>query len=98
MAEMSTPARWAFLTNHARILVCIAHDPGMRLSEISETVEITERATHRIVSELTSAGYITRKRIGRRNQYTIQVDLPLPDVLARGRRVGDLLSVLTAKT
>ena len=98
MTETSTPIRWAFLTNHARVLVCIAHDPGMRLSEISQTIEITERAAHRIVSELTSAGYITRKRVGRRNHYTIQVDLPLPDALARGRRVGDLLTVLTAAT
>ena len=98
MTETSAPKRWAFLTNHARVLVCIAHDPGMRLSEISQTIEITERAAHRIVSELTSAGYITRKRVGRRNHYTIQVDLPLPDALARGRRVGDLLTVLTAAT
>ena len=86
--------RWGFLTNHARILVCIAHDPGIRVREISEAVGITERAAHRIVAELDSAGYITRKRNGRRNQYTIQAHLPLPDPLARGEKVGDLLAVL----
>jgi predicted transcriptional regulator of viral defense system len=90
--------RWGFLTNHAQVLVCIAHDPGIRVREISEAVGITERAAHRIVAELDAAGYITRKRNGRRNHYTIQSHLPLPDPLARGEKVGDLLSVLARGT
>jgi predicted transcriptional regulator of viral defense system len=85
---------WRFLTNHAQVLLCIAHDPEIRVREISEAVGITERAAHRIVAELDTAGYITRKRNGRRNNYTIQSHLPLPDPLARGEKVGDLLSVL----
>jgi hypothetical protein len=93
---VSPPATWSFLTNHARVLICIAQDPGVRLREIGETVGITERAAHRIVGELASAGYVTRRRIGRRNQYTIRSDLPVPDALARNRRVGDLLAILTA--
>jgi hypothetical protein len=88
------PPTWSFLTNHAQVLVCIAHDPGIRLREIGETVGITERAAHRIVSELAGAGYISRKRNGRRNHYTIQSHLPLPDPLAREQRIGDLLAVL----
>jgi hypothetical protein len=88
------PRPWRFLTNHAQVLLCIAHDPGVRVREISEAVGITERAAHRIVAELDTAGYITRKRNGRRNNYTIQSHLPLPDPLARGEKVGDLLSVL----
>src|SRR5665213_2392031 len=86
--------RWAFLTNHAQVLVCIAHDPGIRLREISQAVGITERAAHRIVTELDGAGYISRRREGRRNHYTIQPDRPIPDRLARGEKVGDLLAVL----
>ncbi len=93
MSEEAAP-RWAFLTNHARVLVCIAHDSGIRLREISEHVGITERAAHRIVTELADAGYITRERNGRRTHYTIQSHLPLPDALARGQRVGDLLAIL----
>ena len=87
------PPVWSFLTNHAQVLVCIADDPGIRLREIGDAVGITERAAHRIVVELATAGYISRERQGRRNQYTIQPDLPLPDPLARGRRVSDLLSI-----
>jgi hypothetical protein len=85
---------WSFLTNHAQVLLCIVQDPGIRLREIGEAVGITERAAHRIVVELTAAGYISRERNGRRNRYTIQSHLPLPDPLAREQKLGDLLAVL----
>jgi DNA-binding IclR family transcriptional regulator len=66
----------------------------MRLRDISDRVGITERAAHRIVTELDAAGYITRTRNGRRNNYTIQTHLPLPDALASDQSVGDLLAIL----
>jgi DNA-binding IclR family transcriptional regulator len=90
-----TPRGWAFLTNHAQVLVCIAHDPGVRLRDIGERVGITERAAHRIVAELAAAGYITRRRHGRRNHYTINAHLPLPDAIVREQNVGELLEILT---
>jgi hypothetical protein len=86
---------WSFLTNHAQVLACVARDPGIRLREIGDTVGITERAVHRIVVELVTAGYLARERRGRRSHYTVQSHLPLPDPLARGQKVGDLLEVLT---
>ena len=88
---------WSFLTNHARVLLCIAADPGIRLREIGERIGITERAAHRIVAELATAGYISRERKGRRNHYTIQSDLPLPDPLAGEQKVGDLLAILAGR-
>jgi DNA-binding Lrp family transcriptional regulator len=88
------PRTWSFLTNHAQVLLSIAHNPAIRLREIGDAVGITERAVHRIVSELAQAGYISRQRVGRRNRYTIEPDLPLPDPLARERRIGDLLTLL----
>jgi DNA-binding IclR family transcriptional regulator len=88
---------WSFLTNHAQVLVCIAQDPGIRLREIGDVVGITERAAHRIVSELADAGYIERERAGRRNLYTVQAHLPLPDRVAREQKIGDLLSILVAQ-
>src|SRR3954452_13896034 len=93
MAEYCAPG-WKFLTNHAQVLVCIAQDPGVRLRDIAAHVGITERAVHRIVVELASAGYITRERDGRRTRYTVNADLPLPDLAARKQNVGALLGVL----
>jgi uncharacterized membrane protein len=85
---------WSFLTNHAQVLLCIVADPGIRLREIGERVGITERAAHRIVSDLASAGYISRKRNGRRNHYKVRSHMPLPDPLAREQKISDLLAIL----
>src|ERR1700736_5038216 len=95
MADDARPG-WTFLTNHAQVLVCIAHDPGVRLRDIGDRGGITERAAHRIVAELATAGYITRQRHGRRNRYTINAQFPLPDPIARARNIGELLEILTA--
>jgi MarR family len=95
MTENTAPG-WTFLTNHAQVLVCIAHDPGIRLRDIGDRVGITERAAHRIVTELAAAGYITRQRNGRRNHYAINTQLPLPDPILREQNVGELLEILTA--
>ena len=86
--------RWDFLTNHAHVLVCVARDPGIRLREIAAVVGITERAAHRILSELVDEGYVVRERQGRRNRYQVKTEVPLPHPLAREREVGDLLDVL----
>ena len=63
--------RWSFVTNHARVLACIAADPNTRLRDIAKTVGITERTAAQIVSDLEHAGYLSRSRDGRRNQYTV---------------------------
>lgn len=88
---------WTFLTNHGQALVHIARDPDVRLRDLGDRVGITERAAHRIVSELVSAGYITRAREGRRNRYTVNDHLPLPDPVANHEPIGigGLLEILT---
>jgi hypothetical protein len=91
-------AGWDFLTNHAHVLTCVADDPGIRLRDIAAAVGITERAAHRILSELVEAGYVLRQRDGRRNHYEVVPDLPLRHPLVEGREVGDLLKVLLGPT
>src|SRR2546421_130125 len=72
-----TVAEWTFLTNHARALLCIAHDPGVRLRDIADAVGITERSAFAIVTDLTEGGYVSKHKEGRRNRYQIQSHLPL---------------------
>ena len=55
-------ASWTFLTNHARVLLCIAHDPGVRLRDIAARLDITERSAYGIVTDLAQAGYIVKQR------------------------------------
>ncbi|HEX6335461.1 MAG TPA: helix-turn-helix domain-containing protein [Jiangellaceae bacterium] len=85
---------WGFLTNHALALLCIAHDPGVRLREIATTLGITERAAFGIVTDLVNAGYVVKDKNGRRNSYDVQVDKPLPEALLRQRTVGQLVDLL----
>ena len=74
-------AKWSFLTNHARVLIWIAQDPGIRLRELGDAVGITERAAHRLVSDLCRAGYVERRREGRCNAYEVTADVPLRALL-----------------
>jgi len=85
---------WLFLTNHALVLSYIAHHPRITAREIADEVGITERATHRIITDLEEAGYITRKREGRRNRYRVNADLPMRHPTYREKVVGDLLQSL----
>jgi DNA-binding MarR family transcriptional regulator len=88
-------ANWSFLTSHARILLCIAHDPGMRLRDIAARLDITERSAYGIVTELAEAGYVVKQKDGRRNRYQIQAHLPLPEPTSRERTIGEILALLT---
>jgi DNA-binding transcriptional ArsR family regulator len=87
-------AEWSFLTNHARALVCIAHDPGVRLRDIAAALDITERTAFGIVTDLTEAGYVVKDKDGRRNRYRIQDHLPLPEAVGRERTIGEVLRLL----
>lgn len=87
-------AEWSFLTNHARALVCIAHDPGVRLRDIAAALDITERTAFGIVTDLTEAGYVVKDKDGRRNRYRIQDHLPLPEAVGRERTIGEVLGLL----
>lgn len=86
-----------FLTNHARVLLCISHDPGMRLREIADRVGITERSAYSIVQDLAEAGYIVKQKDGRRNRYRIEADLPLPEPSSQERTVGEVLALLVGR-
>src|SRR5579859_860488 len=86
--------RWNFLTNHARVLLCIARDPGVRLREVAAGLGITERSAHAIIADLTAAGYVVKHKHGRRNRYQIQAHLPLPEPASPEPAVGDLLALL----
>jgi predicted DNA-binding transcriptional regulator YafY len=87
-------AAWSFLTNHARVLLCIAHDPGVRLRDIAARTGVTERTAYGIVTDLTEAGYVVKHKDGRRNRYQIQAHLPLPETDSRERTIGEILALL----
>ncbi len=94
MSNLLSMANWSFLTSHARVLLCIARDPGMRLRDMAAHVGITERSAYGIVTDLAEAGYVVKQKDGRRNRYEIQLHLPLPEAASRERTVGEVLALL----
>jgi DNA-binding MarR family transcriptional regulator len=88
---------FAFLTNHGKTLLLIAHDSRIRIRDMAHLLQITERATQRIVGDLDRAGYVDREREGRRNVYTVRTDVPLGLPIQRDIDIGSLLAILPAQ-
>jgi DNA-binding Lrp family transcriptional regulator len=84
---------WTFLTNHARVLICIAKDPTRRIRDIAEEIGITERAAQLIIADLEQAQYLTRTRVGRRNTYSITPLRPFRHPAEGDHLVHELISV-----
>ena len=97
-ASLRGVADWGFLTNHARVLVCIAHHPDARLRDIAASLGITERRAHGIITDLAEAGYVVKQKDGRRNRYQIEAHLPLPEPGTREPAVGEVLAILLGNT
>ena len=95
---MTTPsARWTFITNHGLVLSFIFHNPRSTAREIASHIGVTERTTHKIISDLEVEGYIERRREGRRNVYRVYPSLPLRHHTKQDVMVEELLETLTTK-
>jgi DNA-binding MarR family transcriptional regulator len=95
MATSESPAHgWTFFTNHTQVLLCIARDPGVRLRDVADRVGVTERAVQRIVADLVEAGFVERRRIGRRNQYVVNREGAMRHPAQIGREIGGLLDLM----
>jgi len=96
VTHMTTPG-WTFITNHGLVLSYIFHNPSHTAREIANHVGITERTTHKIISDLERSGYLERRKSGRRNLYSIDHDLPLRHHTKQDILVSDLLDAMTSK-
>mgnify|MGYP001069370760 CR=1 FL=1 len=92
---MTTSPRWTFITNHGLILSYISHKASSTAREIAMYVGVTERTTHKIISDLETEGYITRRKVGRRNVYSVDPQLPLRHHTKQDIMVSELLEALT---
>jgi DNA-binding Lrp family transcriptional regulator len=86
---------WTFVTNHALVLASIAKNPDMTAREISDDIGITERTTHKIITDLDKDGYITRSRVGVKNTYRLHPEVPIKTA---NSAVGELLELLGWKS
>jgi predicted ArsR family transcriptional regulator len=93
-ADARPTGTWGFLTNHAHVLLCVARDPQSRARDIAEQIGITERAAQRILADLIADGYVTRTKVGRRNDYKINPRGQLRHPVLRDLSIGSLIDVL----
>ncbi|WP_042391079.1 helix-turn-helix transcriptional regulator [Streptacidiphilus melanogenes] len=89
--------QWTFLTNHARVLVQIARDPGIRVRDIASRCLLTERAVLRIIADLEKGGYLSHTRAGRHNRYRLVPGTRLRHPADAGPTVAELLTALTTR-
>ena len=89
---------WTFLTHHARVLILIARDPGIRLRDVATACDITERTVQGIVADLEDAGYLTHTREGRRNRYQVISGIQFRHPAEAGRQIAGLLNLVNGHT
>jgi hypothetical protein len=82
---------WSVLTSHARLLLCIARDPGVRLRD-SRPARAAPSARHRHRPD--RAGYVAKQKDGRRNRDQIQAHLALPEPPSQEPAIGGVLALL----
>jgi DNA-binding MarR family transcriptional regulator len=89
-----TSRSWHFLTSHTQVLLAIHQNPDARVRDLAQTVGITERAAQRIVTDLVEAGYLERKRVGRRNRYQLNTERRMRHPEQYEHEIGELLDLL----
>jgi transcription initiation factor IIE alpha subunit len=85
-------------TNHGLVLIRIWVDPDATLSEIAGDIGVKERAVYLIVRDLVEAGFIEKQKVGRRNQYHVNIEYaldyqPIPHTTIREQIVGLALTM-----
>ena len=85
---------WTFITHHAQVLLAIARNPEVRVTEIAKAAGITERYAYRVLSDLQRAGYVRRSRRGRSNRYELNAEAPLGDPVIEEESLCHLLRLI----
>lgn len=94
---MTSPRTWTFITNHGLVLSYIHRKSTSTAREIAGEIGVTERTTHKIISDLEREGYLDKRKEGRRNVYSVNPDLPLRHHVNKDVKVSDLLEALTSR-
>jgi DNA-binding MarR family transcriptional regulator len=87
---------WTLLTNHAAVLMELDSDPHARIRDIADRVGLTERTVQGLLKDLASEGYVTRRRVGTRYQYRLNLDAKLRRERVKHVSVGNFLAVVDA--
>ncbi len=95
MSADSNNRHWTLLTNHGRILLLVAQQPDIRIRDLAKAAQVTERTAQTMITDLEEAGYISKKRVGRRNRYTVEKRRAFRHPAESGHKVGELIDLFT---
>jgi len=76
------------------VLLAVARNPDVRVTEIAEATGITERYAYRVLRDLDNAGYVDRRRNGRCNVYRVHPDVALGDPIVEEPSLSELLRLI----
>ncbi len=88
------PKKWNFLSNYGLVLTHLFQNSDATLREIARGTDLTERAVYQIVCELEENGFIGKRRVGRRNTYTVHEGAILSFPVYRDLNVAQIVSAL----
>ena len=86
--------KWTFFSNNAHVLVCLTHYPQPTTREIALQVGITERAVQRILKRMIEAGVLKVRKVGRRNNYELDLTQRLRHPLEAHKTIGEFLKLI----
>jgi DNA-binding MarR family transcriptional regulator len=87
-------AKWTFLSHHAHVLIAIDRNPDARIDELAVILNLTSRSVVNVLSDLVEGQYLTKTKIGRRNNYQINREAALRHATSAEKSVGDLIDSL----
>lgn len=79
------------LTNHGAALLYLHAHPDARVRDVADALNITERATARILADLKASNHLRVTHANRRNRYEVTGILPLHPGDTASRTLADLL-------
>ena len=88
------PRKWNFLSNYGLVLTHLFQNSDATLREIARGTDLTERAVYQIVRELEENGFIGKRRVGRRNTYTVNEPAILSFPVYRNLNVAQIAKAL----
>lgn len=93
---MTTTHSWGLLTNHALVLMHVIEHPRSTLRDIADAVGITDRAALSLLRALEADNIVSRRRDGRRNIYTVDVDVLMAHRAHGGYSISQIANALFA--
>ena len=85
---------WLFLSDHGSVLLSLAGDPTVEISQVARLVGTDEQDVRQILEDLVAEGYVVRTRDGPRTRYDINRKAHLRHPSFQDVEIGPLIDAL----